>query len=208
LRQLLFSQKFSPSTHELETKPIIPSAPSSPKNRTPKKKSEGIEDLIKNKQRLLERFQLFGLREKRKIPGDGNCQFAAFADQLFSTPRVHQEVRRISVEWLRQNPNFEVERGVYLRDFLEMDCFGNWEEYCNYMAQDGTWGDHMTLIALSEVFECSVIILSSVELGNNSASNPVTIIEPKTCKSQKVILLSHLHEKHYGSLVYEGVDEE
>lgn len=37
------------------------------------------------KERLKERIALFQLREKREIPGDGNCQFYALSDQLYDS---------------------------------------------------------------------------------------------------------------------------
>lgn len=42
---------------------------------------------------LEERLSLYGLKEKTKISGDGNCQFASVADQLFSDISKATKVR-------------------------------------------------------------------------------------------------------------------
>jgi len=184
-----------------ESQSIRPISPNLEHSRA----SSPYTELIKNKERLLERFRLFGVREKRSIDGDGNCQFAAISDQLFNNPKLHLEIRRIIVYWLRRNQNYEVEKGVRLIDFLETECFGSWEGYCDYMSKEQVWGDHMTLIAATEVFKCTILILSSVQTG--ASSDPITVIEPKKASSDRVILLSHLHELHYGSLTQDGLDQ-
>lgn len=163
-----------------------------------------LAQLVNNKQRLLDRFKLFGVREKKRIEGDGNCQFSAVSDQLFDTTKYHLDIRQHVAHWLNNNPDYEIENGTFLRDFLETDCYGTWSEYCQTMAQEGTWGDHMTLVAISELFKCTIVILSSVELDGKS-TDPITVITPRRSDSQKVILLSHLHENHYGSLTQEGL---
>jgi len=43
---------------------------------------------------LRDRLSLYGLKEKTRIKGDGNCQFSSVADQLFDDPDRHPEVRK------------------------------------------------------------------------------------------------------------------
>jgi len=167
------------------------------------RESYKVKDLIMNKQRLVERLQLYGLRERRKIPGDGNCQFAAIGDQLFNNPRLHLDIRKIVAEWLRENPHYEVEKGSRIIDFLDTECYPNWNAYCDSVSQDGTWGDHFTLLAISEIFECVIAIVSSVDLKHATKSEAITVIRPRFCEPNKIALLSHLHENHYSSLVME-----
>lgn len=148
--------------------------------------------------RMLERLKLYGVTEK-KIEGDGNCQFAAMADQIFGNPEYSGHVRELVVEWLLEHPKYPVGEGTVLKDFLETDCFTTWESYCEYMAKDGSWGDHITLIAMSEIFKCTIAILSSVEI-NDPNINPLTIIKPVLSQPKRLALLCHWHESHYGSL--------
>lgn len=80
-------------------------------------------DLINNKKRLVERFQLYGVHERRKINGDGNCQFAAVADQLFSNIKLHKKIRELVAEWLRVNKDYK----VILESIILME--GRWNSH-------------------------------------------------------------------------------
>lgn len=149
--------------------------------------------------RMLERLKVYGVKE-RKIEGDGNCQFAAMSDQMFGTPEYWDRVRQLVVEWLLEHADYPVGEDTALSDFLERDCFSTWEGYCEYMARDGSWGDHITLIAMSEIFRCTIAILSSVEINDPNNQTPLTIIRPVLSKPERLALLCHWHESHYGSL--------
>jgi len=171
----------------------------------------------KQQQILRERIELLGLKEKTPIEGDGNCQFASICDQLFDDPSRHPQLRELIVEWLRKNPDFRLENGSRLRDFLETDRYENWDLYCDDMAHKGVWGDNLTLFAASNMLDLKIVVVSTVD--TNAASNPfgVTIIEPtengisdidiaspeslrEMITREKPILLSHIHEFHYSSL--------
>lgn len=62
----------------------------------------------------------------------------------------------------------------------------SWDAYCDEMARDGIWGDHLTLVAIAEVFGARIRIVSSVE-----GDNYMTEIDPTVIKTQKMILISH-----------------
>jgi hypothetical protein len=79
-----------------------------------------------------------------------------------------------------------------MRDFVHSYT---WEEYCNEISREGIWGDHLTLLAITEIFGTRICIVSSVE-----SDNHVTEIAPKKIKSDKILFLSHYAEFHYGSL--------
>lgn len=55
-----------------------------------------------------------------------------------------------------------------------------WEEYCTLMEKDGCWGDHLTLLAISEIFGAVISIMSSVE-----GDNFITEIHPTKKKVRK-----------------------
>jgi len=73
------------------------------------------------------------------------------------------------------------------------------------MAKDGVWGDHLTLIAASEVFNARIVIISSVP-----GDNFVVDISPIGCDvaaegvpprvPSHLLTLSHFAEFHYGSV--------
>jgi len=76
----------------------------------------------------------------------------SLSDQLYDTIAKSAEVRSMIVQWLRANPDWKLPNGAVMRDFV---CT-SWNEYCDEMARDGIWGDHLTLTAATEV--CVTII--------------------------------------------------
>ncbi|EGC38426.1 hypothetical protein DICPUDRAFT_76029 [Dictyostelium purpureum] len=143
--------------------------------------------------RLNERIELYQLMPKNEIPGDGNCQMHALSDQIYGDLLHSKLIRFRIVCWLRRNKGFKLPNGATLSDFITTN---SWEEYCNNMSKNGTWGDHLTLVAAAEVFKRSISIISSVE----SQSSFFIDITPKSKEDDNAILLSHFAEFHYGSL--------
>ena len=68
----------------------------------------------------------------------------------------------------------------------------SWHAYLHSMGQDGTWGDHLTLVA--NMYHVSIVIVSSVE-----DSEPI-VINPESGHSEGTILLGHIAELHYVTL--------
>ena len=95
--------------------------------------------------------------------------------------------------YLRENP---VQKdGSHLKDFL----FGKetWEDYLSRMEKKSTWGDHLTLKALSEVVGETIVVF-------NPTSDDVrrTEIVPSASVSatDTPFFLGHIGEYHYLSL--------
>jgi len=147
-------------------------------------------------QMLRDRLKLYGLKEKTKIKGDGNCQFASCADQLFDDPDKCTEVRQEVVKWLKKNQHYRLPNGTTIGDYLQTEFFPAWNDYVDYMSQDKIWGDHFTLLAIAEVYQTKIVILSSMDV--DPGIDPFTVIVPE--KWTKTIFISHLHELHYSSL--------
>jgi len=153
---------------------------------------DGNEYTRKQKERLQQRLELYQLKPKREIPGDGNCQMHAISDQLYDTISKSADIRKMVVDWLQKNRDWQLPNGAIFHQFVHDR---KWEDYCAAMAKDGCWGDHLTLLAISEMFGAQISIFSSVE-----GDNFITEIHPTTKKLNKVLLLSHYAEFHYGSL--------
>jgi hypothetical protein len=121
---------------------------------------------------------------------EGGFESAAFK-------RVVAELRGLVADWLRVNRGWPVGDAV-LEDFLE-PIHASWEEYCDYIEGDTNWGDHLSLVALCNLFGVKVVILGSQK------ESPVTVLEPAKARTRATehdhILLSHWHERHYNSLV-------
>ncbi|EGC29728.1 hypothetical protein DICPUDRAFT_84282 [Dictyostelium purpureum] len=142
--------------------------------------------------RLYDRLDLYNLENSRDIPGDGNCQMHALSDQVFGDLNHGPEIRRAIVAWLRDNKNFTLNNGAKLSQFANTN---DWNSYCNRMSRNGTWGDHLTLLAASELLKSQITIISSVE----SERSSIIEIIPSSIQNSREILLSH-YAKHYGSL--------
>lgn len=145
------------------------------------------EDLAKTDyERLRQRLELYGLQEK-VVRGDGNCQFRAISDQLYGDPERHKEVREQVILQLRNN------EALY-RDYVADDD-GGFEAYLNRMAQDGAWGDHITLQAAADVYCVRFSIISSYP-----GDEFLIKIEPNGQESSPIYWLSFWAEVHYNSL--------
>lgn len=147
--------------------------------------------LLSAKERLRYRLELYDLVE-RPVPGDGNCQFYSLSDQLYGSLGYASDIRAKIVQWLQAHQELQLENGAKLSDFVTTNT---WEEYCSMMSKVGTWGDHLTLVAAAELFGVCITIVSSVD-----DQNFVMEIRPSVVLSQKVLLLSHYAEFHFGSL--------
>lgn len=142
--------------------------------------------------RLLERINFAGMKQKSVIPGDGNCQFHSLSDQIFDNIQQTHWIRNRIVLWLREHGNWILpENGARLQDFVADD----WDTYCNSMSKNGTWGDHLTLIAATYVFGVRIVLFSSID-----DNNYVTEYIPSIIKSSKILFVCHYAEYHYGSL--------
>lgn len=80
---------------------------------------------------------------------DGNCMFAAIVDQLEINGDYSyssKSLRLACVEHLKKNP--ESDDGTHYEMFMDGE---SWTDYLNRMTQEGQWGDHLMLQAISQV---------------------------------------------------------
>ncbi|XP_060077555.1 uncharacterized protein LOC132557086 [Ylistrum balloti] len=135
--------------------------------------------------------------EIRNVIPDGNCMFAAIVDQLelkkdFSfSPR---SLRFECLNYLRENPKSE--DGTPYALFLDGET---WDEYLTRMSQDGEWGDHMVLQAISQVTKRNIQVI------HHDTERDWTVIEHKQTPADKTdksdcLFLGHVGEFHYVSL--------
>jgi len=146
------------------------------------------------KKRLEQRMSLYGVETRKEVPGDGNCQMHSLSDQLTGTFNYAKFIRREIVSWIRAHGDLKLANGALLKEFIHDKTF---EQYCNDMARDGTWGDHLTLIAATELFNIKVIIISSVP-----GDSFIIEIVPELSKARRILMLSHYAEYHYGTIQY------
>ena len=135
------------------------------------------------RQLLRRRLDGIGLREN-EVDGDGNCQFRAIADQLYGSPDRYAEVRANIVEHLRSNSS---RYSAFVPE--------SYDAYIEIMGLDGNWGDHLTLIAASNVYGLEIRVYTSYD------GNWERVIRPTDDGNiRRAIQLSFYAELHYNSV--------
>ncbi|CAL6435044.1 unnamed protein product [Bathycoccus prasinos] len=144
-------------------------------------------------ERQLLRRRLFwrGLREN-EVDGDGNCQFRAIADQLYGSSDRYAEVRANIVEHLRSNSS---RYSAFVPD--------SYDTYIEKVGRDGTWGDHLTLQAASNVYRLEIRVYTSYDRNWERVIRPTDDGDIRGTPIQ----LSFYAELHYNS-VYPNTDED
>eukprot|EP01080_Neovahlkampfia_damariscottae_P012606 gene12606-6426_t len=137
---------------------------------------------------------------KKNVMGDGNCQFRATADQLeLNDDKFHVMFRRKVVDWLRENKNLKIGESDELHHFNYE--FEEWDEFCDFMNENGVWGDHITLIALANHFNLRIKVISEV-------ADPVIVLPENKKFERKVFLYHHVSGRHYMSILPINAEDE
>jgi len=122
-----------------------------------------------------------------EILGDGNCLFRSIAFLVCGDQEKHERYRRLAVQYIIVNKN-------NFKDFLEESYDGDIDQYCKKMSQNGTWGGHLEVYALSSVLDqCFGIYNENKEL---------QIIKGKNSSDMNILYLAFERAKfHYSYLV-------
>ncbi|KAF2083645.1 cysteine proteinase, partial [Saccharata proteae CBS 121410] len=112
-----------------------------------------------------------------KIDGDGNCLFRSLSDQKFGYPTEHEVMRGNTIDYMRDHPEefkgfIPVNPGggtrrnpkrkntqpttVFTPTQEEIDRV--WEQHLAYMAEGGTWGDNIELVAFARAYNVNIRI--------------------------------------------------
>ncbi|XP_041480373.1 uncharacterized protein LOC121427867 [Lytechinus variegatus] len=143
-------------------------------------------------------FEDSGLTVRLNPKGNGNCQFSAVSDQLATLGifRSHSTIREEVIRFLASN--------TYLGNGREWTAFLTEvpEDYLARMSSNGSYGDHLTLQAIADIFHIQILVISSLNGGT-------TLISPEINEGNiftldvPYIVLGHLSEgngEHYVSL--------
>jgi hypothetical protein len=146
------------------------------------------EALLSAKELLRRRLALYGL-EEYQVDGDGACQFASLADQLLQDVGQAGTLRKHAVEQLRACPEFYVE-------FVDAEREGSYLRYCERMSLSRSWGDHLTLQAVSDRLNIVINLITSYP------DTPHVEVLPRGHSSppKRHVWLSFFGEVHYNSL--------
>lgn len=145
---------------------------------------------------------LFNLSIRYDPLGDGNCMFESLSDQLetIGISISARELRQSAVNYLRDNNHLGQQTQVTWHECLQDE---NPNNYLFRMSQDGVYGDHIILQAVSQIYQRQILVLSSLNGGTTVISHFGVALYDTTSTP---LLLGHLAEgqgEHYVSLEYD-----
>mmetsp|Transcript_22010 Transcript_22010/g.28105 ORF Transcript_22010/g.28105 Transcript_22010/m.28105 type:complete len:192 (+) Transcript_22010:53-628(+) len=149
-----------------------------------------VSNYLAGVQRLQDHVKMYGMAE-HQIKGDGACQFASISDQLYQAESQKDHLRSLAIKQLLRHPEYYVE-------FVEEE---NYVEYCKKMSLHNTWGDHITLQALSD---CLGIVINLITSYTHQPHIEIIPNNPNTAIKNHIWLSFH-GEVHYNSLYPEDL---
>jgi hypothetical protein len=118
-----------------------------------------------------------------KVKDDGNCLFTAVAQQLEKDETRHIRIRENVVNWLLHNSDYLIVRyyfyflyykscltlfgynqdGAIPLSSMEEENRKTWDQFCNEMRNDRTFGTNACLYAISEIYGVELFAVFSTE---------------------------------------------
>ena len=179
--------EFFPSDSELDSDLDYESDSENSLNTYQKENIENIiHTEIKNKIELTEKLSKLGLKEF-EIHGDGNCQFRSIAHQLFNDQNRHSEIRKRACKQLLEKAD----------RYKEFCCTKNYFDWIQYMSKDFSWGDNITLQAISDSYNINIRIITLYQNKSILFINPISQINRN---QPKQITILYKPEIHYSSV--------
>jgi len=127
--------------------------------------------------------------KKCECVGDGNCLFRSVSEIIFNSQDMHEKVRQDVVNHLIKN------RMKYEEFILTAKI--SFEEYISKMNTLKTWGDHIEIQAITEIYSRPVQILSEVKEKGYIISK--TLHEENVGKEEPIRLI-YSNGNHYDAL--------
>jgi len=130
----------------------------------------------------------FGGNKVLPNQGGGNCLFHTLSTHLNIR---HQQLRKDSIDYLTINWN-------KFKDFAlssdTLKSFDSMDDYKKYMSKEDSWGDHLSLLSLCELYQINAIIIVT---NGNRLSEPIKI----NVGSTRTVLIKFTSEFHYEAIV-------
>ncbi|KAI5475726.1 OTU domain-containing protein 3 [Pseudohyphozyma bogoriensis] len=122
------------------------------RSKTRAERPKLIEDPAVSERVLAAQLKLMGLYAAHTL-GDGNCLFRALSDQLFGDPTHHLQLRHDVCEFIADRPD-------RFRLFVDEDSVpGGFEGHVASMRLQGTYGTHIELSALANLFHRPIKVI-------------------------------------------------
>lgn len=121
----------------------------------------------------------------RDVEGDGNCLFRAVSDQLEGTEKDHKKYRTLAAEYIIKNKD-------YFQMFLLED--ENIDKYIAHLCEDGSWGGHFEMVALSDILNVKFCI--------HAKDKELVVVKSHEGKHKdaRVLHLAYHMGEHYSSI--------
>jgi len=128
----------------------------------------------------------------RDVEGDGNCLFRSIADHIDGDENDHEKYRKMAVEYITKNKEYFA---LFLLDDEKI------EDYIQDMSEDGTWGGHFELVALSYLLNVKFALYIK------DKEDPVIVkCSEKELRNAKYVHLAYHVDEHYSSIRKLGDD--
>jgi hypothetical protein len=120
--------------------------------------------------------------------GNGNCLYHTLSTHLNID---YQQLKLDAIQYISINWN-------KFKDFAlrsdNLEPFKSKDEYIQFMSKNGSWGDHLTLLALCELYQINAII---IVINGNNFSDPIKI----NVGSTRTVLIKFNSEFHYEAII-------
>ncbi len=125
---------------------------------------------------------------------DGNCQFRAISQGIFGTQDYHELLRAIAVWKLRKDKDY------YSLWFQDGETGFN--NFCNEMSENSTWGTELTLKALVDSLGITLHIMQSTKENYYLIYRPDEIEGPY-CEHH--VFVTYIEPIHYNAIIENNV---
>eukprot|EP00727_Mastigamoeba_balamuthi_P011935 m51a1_g7364 hypothetical protein (341) ;mRNA; r:53663-57662 len=135
---------------------------------------------------------------RERVTGDGNCQFAAVSRAMAAArvvPSDPMSLRLDAALWLKLHESGSAD-GIDMGQYYA-DAGVPYSRFCEEMMKDGMWGNHLTLVALSEHYGLRITVISSSQRGIHEH----TIVPQSRPLPVAHVFVAHIAEWHYDALL-------
>ncbi|VDI59362.1 Hypothetical predicted protein [Mytilus galloprovincialis] len=194
------AQAFTSLSHKNYTEQSICLHPKQFKLKLLKLYKEIESDAEEAEKRLKENCLNLNLTFRNETPRNGNCFFDAVSSQLKDLglkERSAEEIRKNVIDYLMENREFQgVDGNVNIEHFIDDRSFEDW---ARNMKHSGVFADHVVVLGMARMLETNILIVTSNPQANSE--NNMTYIVGKMDYNKIPILLGHVWENHYHSLI-------
>ena len=158
------------------------------------KQKSFLKNIIENKIRtsklssftIQEQLATIGCKEFG-VYGDGNCFFRAISHQLYNDENQYSYIRCTTTDYLNLCIND-------FAQFIDKDIDPTIEHYINRMKDDGTYADHLVILATAAYLNRDIII-------HEKDKKPLLIPGSDSLTLQQFHVLYNPHRQHYDSVI-------